>query len=393
MKPIRIITPNFELLGEIDNYTSLQFTRRWSDVGEFELHVNRYMQHADKLQKNNLIILGGQTNKVGIIKHREIALDENGKSTENWVIKGPTLKGVLSQRITLPPSTTAYDNKQGDAETVMKHYVENNAVNPADVNRIIPNLIIADNQERGPTVSWQSRFKNLADELSSISLSSGVGWTVYLDIQQKTWVFDVAEGRDLTVDQSVNPPVIFSPEFDSLKTQHFIESQLNYKNYAYVAGQGEGVDRRVVNIGDSTGLDRIELFVDARDIEETMDVTTTDENGNETTTTEPRPEQDIINDLIDRGNQALAEYATELSLEGEILTNSPFKYEQDYDLGDIVTIQNKGWGVTMNSRITEIKETYEPDGFSLEATFGNSYPTFIDVVKRQINQFSNELRK
>ena len=46
-------------------------------------------------------------------------------------------------------------------------------------------------------------------------------------------------------------------------------------------------------------------------------------------------------------------------MEGQILTKSPFIYERDWDIGDITTQQNKNWGITMDARITEVKEIYE----------------------------------
>ncbi|WP_346206825.1 siphovirus ReqiPepy6 Gp37-like family protein [Caldifermentibacillus hisashii] len=382
-KPIRVITQDFQLLTEIDSYSSLQVVRRWHGIGELELRINRYMKDTHLLQRGVLLIVGGQLHKVYMIKHKEIELDENGKATENWLIKAPALKSVLGQRITVPPSHTAYDNKQGTAEEVMKHYVKNNAVNPVDVNRIIPNLVIADDLNRGNNLSWRSRYKNLAEELEEQSLASGLGWNVYLDIQAKKWVFDVLEGRNLTASQSDLPPVIFGPQFDSLKTLNYSESELNYRNTAYVAGQGEGVDRRVIELGDSTGIDRHELFVDARDVSEE----TEGENP------QPRPEQDIINDLTARGNRELEKMVQEKYLEGQILTKSPFIYEKDYDLGDIVSIQNKDWGVTMDARITEIKEIYEANGFQLEAVFGNDRPTLIDKIKQGFKQYENELKR
>ncbi|MBA2874686.1 glucosaminidase domain-containing protein [Thermaerobacillus caldiproteolyticus] len=51
------------------------------------------------MQRGNLILLGASRNKVGIIRHREIELDENSKKTENWLVKGIALKGVVAQRI------------------------------------------------------------------------------------------------------------------------------------------------------------------------------------------------------------------------------------------------------------------------------------------------------
>ncbi|WP_226677179.1 siphovirus ReqiPepy6 Gp37-like family protein [Mesobacillus jeotgali] len=379
MKPIRIITPGFELRGEIDDYTSMWFTSSWHGIGQLELRINRYKKHVEHLVKNNLIMVNAQ--KVYIIKHREIELDENGKATENWVIKALQLKIITGQRITVPPTTTAYDNKQGNAETVMKHYVIRNLTNAPDPKRNIDLLSIAQQMNRGPSVSWQSRFKNLAEELADISLNSGIGWDVTLDIQNKKWLFDVYVGRDLTAGQSLLPPVIFSPQFDSLQSLHYSESELNYKNAAYVGGQGEGIDRRIIELGSETGLTRHEVFIDARDVEEK------DEND------QPLPEAQIISTLTERGQQKLQEFLQEEYLEGQILTKSPFTYEEDYDLGDIATIQNKSWGVTMDARLTEVKEIYETSGFKLEATFGNDRPTLIKKIKQELSQISGEVRK
>jgi hypothetical protein len=381
MKPIRILTPVLDLLAEIDDYESLLFTRRWHEVGEFELRINRHKKHTELLQRGNLIMLDASRNKVGIIRHREIALDEGGKASETWLVKGIALKGVVARRITVPPAGDSHDRANGSAETVMKHYVNNHVVNPVDAKRKIDMVVLASDQQRGSTINWESRFKNLAEELIEISKASGLGWDVILDFQQKKWIFDVFEGRNLTVNQTENPPVIFSPQFESLKQLSFVESDYNYKNYGYIAGQGEGEDRRVVEVGEAEGLSRIETFIDARDISE------------EDEDQQALPEAEIIAKLQQRGQQKLSEFAQEFFLEGQILTNSPFEYEKDYDLGDIVTIQNREWGITRDARITEIKEIYEPGGFQIEATFGESRPTLIKKLKQELAQISGEVRK
>lgn len=409
-KPIRILTTDMDIVGEIDNYESMFFIRSWHGIGSIELRINRYKKHAYALQKDSLILVGNDLNKVFIIKHREIELDENGKITENWLIKGYALKSIVAQRITMPPLHTAYDNRSSNAETVMKHYINTNIINPVDSRRRIPNLVIAPNLQRGIPISYSSRFKNLAEEMSTLSLASGLGWDVTLDIDNKLWVFDVVEGKDLTADQIINPPVIFSPQFESVKNMQYVQSDLNYKNVGIVAGQGEGVERRVIEIGSFSGLNRHEVFIDARDVEE-MDE---DE--------QPIPEQQVIQKLTDRGQQQLNELLQEEYLEAQLLTPisrteyerefsylstlqisesvtkrtrtlSAFNYQLDYDLGDIVTVQNKDWGVTLNARITEVKEIYQENGFGLEATFGNNRPTLIQKIKQELSQMSGEVRR
>ncbi|MDM5349674.1 hypothetical protein QUF65_02075 [Lysinibacillus sphaericus] len=53
--PLRIIDDEFNLLGEVDRYSSAQIGISWSGIGELELQINRYLQHADKLVKGNII--------------------------------------------------------------------------------------------------------------------------------------------------------------------------------------------------------------------------------------------------------------------------------------------------------------------------------------------------
>lgn len=377
------MTKEFELVNEISLYSSLQITRSWHGIGVLELRINRYLPGANELIRGRIIFPHNKLNKGFEIRHKEIELDSNGKASENWIIRALPLKSWLGQRITYPPSTTGYDNKQGAAETVMKHYVENNAGSLALADRQFANFIVSPNSSLGDSVSWQSRFKNLAEELAEISMVSGMGWNVDIDTVSKKFVFNSLIGRDLTVNQSTLPPAIFSPEFNTLGQLSYVESDLNFKNHAIVAGQGEGIDRRVIEVGTSTGYERFELFVDARDVaEETEDDPPVS-----------RATIDIETDLINRGNQKLTEYQQEIYLEGQALTKSRLTYEVDYDLGDLVTLQTREWGITRDTRITEAKEIYEPGGRKIELVFGFSRPTLISKIKQELAGMRTEVTR
>lgn len=355
MHPIRIIDVDFNLIAEIDDYESLIWTRRWHKPGEFELHINANKQNTGALQKGRLLLAG---DKAGFILHREL---KQG-NTEQIMVKGTSLASVVGRRITVPPAGYAYDRVNANPETIMKGYVDRNCVAPVDGSRAIPNLAIGADQGRGSKIVYQTRYKQLDSELEKLSLVSGLGWDVLFDWEEQRWVFEVLEGRDLTAGQAVNPPVIFSADFDAVRQQEFIESDIGHRNLAYVGGQGEGVDREVVEVGSIvSGLDRLETFIDARDIEDTAD-------------------------LPERGLQKLAEVMPILTFDTDILTEGPFKYGVDWDLGDIVTVQNRKWGVTLDSRVTEVTEIYEPGGFKLQATFGSSIPTLPEKIKQELDR-------
>jgi hypothetical protein len=365
MKPIRILSPMLDLQGEIDNYLSLSFCRSYHFPGEFQLVTNRKVQNADKLKINQIIMLGADKFKTGIIRHKEIKTNEHGE--EILTVKGFTLGAITKQRITIPPTGQAYDIQEDDAETVMKQYVKRNCLDIPSMG--FPMLTIAENQNRGEVVKWQSRYKNLEEELEGISRLTDLGWHIYPDLDLKMWIFDIYNGRDFSASQNINPPVIFSPEFDNVKSQEYIDSLIGYGNYAIVAGRGEGVNREIITLGsDATGLDRHVVFIDARDMEN-------------------------ASDLPSRGEAKLTEYQKIISFQSEILTKGPFEYQKDWDVGDIVTVQNKDWGITMDTRITEVTEIYEASGFHLQVTFGNSLPTIVDKIKEELKVINNEVTR
>lgn len=367
MKPIRLIDTNFNLLGEIDDYESLIFTRRWHRAGGFELHININKQYAEHLRRGNIIIL--DKDNAGIIKYRECNSDEKGKGGEQLRIVGSTLSALIDLRITLPPAGQAYHKINNIAEAIMKEYVRFNCIEPDNTKRKIQRLEIAPIKGIGENLIYQTRHKQLIDEIEKISLVSGIGWNISLDYDNQKFIFDAFEGRDLTADQNINPPVIFSTDFDNIKAQRFIDSEIGYRTTAYVGGQGEGIDRRIIIAGaEPEGLKRYEVFVDARDIE----------NDSE---------------LPERGRQKLAEMQLINTFESEILTEGPFEYKKDWDLGDITTVTNRRWGVINNLRIIEVKEIYEKEGYKLEATFGKPIPTLIDKIKREINTIAPELTR
>lgn len=354
-KPIKIIDKGFNFLGEVDDYEALIFTRSWGGIGGFEIHINANKKYTDKLRKENIVFVNEK--KAGVILYREFSTEDN----ERLIVKGQQLKTYLGRRITIPPTGRAQDYKNDYVENIMKHYVEANCVNPADTKRKIDRLRIAPVESRGIKTQYQTRFKNLAEELEKLSLISGLGWDVYLDLKNKEFVFDVFEGRDLTAAQSVLPPAIFSVDYDNVSSQKLIESAMGYKNTGYVGGQGEGTDRTIQVVGeDAQGLERYEVFIDARDIEDS-------------------------GDLSERGLQKLEELKEVMTFDNEILTQSNLVYEEDYNLGDLVTAINNKWRVVLDSRITEVTEIYEVGGYRINAVFGNNIPTLVERIKQEMD--------
>lgn len=379
--PIRILNDQFVPVADIKSYSSLRFNRSQYGVGELEMHINRHLPHADKLTVGAILVPYNRTDCAYQIKTRSIKLDQSGKNSEVWVIYALPLKSWLNGRITMPVADYASDAITSDGETVLHHYLDTQVINPIAVEDKM-DIVAGPNGARGEQVEWQSRYKDLGEEMAQISLLGGVGWNIDMDMDSKQFVFNTRVGRDSTVGNSAgNNPVIFSPEFKTLREMDYSESDLDYKNVAVVAGQGEGADRRIVVVGDTTaiGFNRRVMFVDARDISEMTDGRNP----------RPKPEAQIIEELQNRGLQKLAEQKQEVYLSGQAIVDRQ-RYLTDYDLGDTVTLQYREWGVTLNTMITGTSEVYEQNGYSVTLTFDNDRPDLISKIKKALSDLKIE---
>ncbi|MGY5237929.1 siphovirus ReqiPepy6 Gp37-like family protein [Clostridium tertium] len=346
---IRVFDKDINFLGEVDNFTSLFFIRKWETYGEFEFHLSNIENKF--IKKGNIIMLNKDGSKAGVIEHIEI----NEEDTEDIVIRGFSLLYWLTNRVTVPPEGYSYHEFNTNVENIMIALVQANAINPTDTNRKIPGLILVESKGRGEKIQFQTRYKNLSDELTKLSKLSGLGITIDLDYKQKKFVFKVLEGKNLSYGQANNPPYIFSLDYDNIKKQNYIESDIGYKNVGYVAGQGEGSDRAIEILGNErSGFDRREVFIDARDI---------DENGS----------------LTDRGRVKLSELQQIQSFECEVDTKD---YKVIWNLGDIITTIDKKRGLRADNRISEIREVYENSGIKVEPTFGTPIPGLADKIKQ-----------
>lgn len=154
-----------------------------------------------------------------------------------------------------------------------------------------------------------------------------------------------------------------------------MNSLSNYRNVAYVKGSGEGDERKQQIVGDASGIERFELFVDARDVSDTRIVEDVEE---------PIPDDEYYPMLTQRGNEKLADTKEVFTFESEINTKSNLTYKKDYNLGDIVTTFSRKWGIVSHPRITEITETVDQNGYSLQAVLGNAVPTLVDKIKNSV---------
>lgn len=367
---IYVFNKEFEMLGICESYNSLVWLREFYKTGSFELHLelpgpdDEAFEIISLLSKGNILIKEDSPQEAACIE--SVVLDD--ENAEKLIVKGYFIDNFISERI-----VWGMQSINGLIENVMKYFVSNNCISPANQNRVIPHFALSDNKGINIAANEVNSYGNLADLTEELALKYDVGWRVLFDLQTKSYVFDIYEGKDLSINQNVNPQAIFSLDYENVTHQTFTDSEDGYKNMALIAGQGEGSARKLATINDvSTGFSRRELFVDARDLSQEKD--------DETMLTD----QEYEALLIERGNSKLAEAQPIQTFESGISVYSNLVYKQDFDLGDQVTIQNNRWGLTINTRITSVEEVYENNTVDIRVNFGSNIPTLLDKLKRAV---------
>ena len=369
-----VLSRDLKLKGIIDTFTSLRWIRRYHKSGEFELHCALNSDTLNLLQRENIICKKGD-DEAGYIETRRLRIDSTGQ--ELLEIKGKFLTSYLRRRINWGQLIF-----NGKTEELMRKLVNDNCISPTD--RALPNLILGSLKNFDDTIQYQDSYGNILSCLESISNTSNLGFKNTLDMENQKIIFNVYKGIDRTVNNGAIAPCIFSRNFENILEQEYFDSINNYKNTALIAGTGEGADRKLTAIEQGQGLNRYELYVDARDLQSTKQVEKTDEDGNKTTEDVPMSDNEYIPMLLQRGKEKLAECYEVQTFDSKINTQGNNIYKKDFDLGDIVTIVDKKWGIQVDTRITEVEEVYEGGKVKINPTFGNNIPTIIDKIKQVV---------
>lgn len=379
LKPplITVIDRNFALKAQIDIYTSFMLNRRWQSVGDWQLVLPATAQGADKLTVGNIIILGADGHRSGYIESVSAVEDDRGVTL---TVKGKTLQGLTSQRITLPDNDQynyGYDNVPPltdteinptpiPAETILKTYAVRHLTDCTDLKRRIPALVIAADKHRGRSAVWSSRLEQLSAVFQDVSEYCDCGYEIYADLAQKQFVFDIITGTDRSSSQSENSRVIFSKSFDNILNCTYDNDVSGLRNIGYAGGKGEGADRVILKVtpdeAEPEGWERREVFIDCGQLEVV--------------------ETDTAMSLSDEGLHKMKSYTKTEALTATVADTASFAYLKKWDLGDKVTVVSKTIGVQFDTRITAVTERYEGGSSGIDVTFGSPSADLGRVISR-----------
>lgn len=342
---VRIYDSEMDLKGIIENQTSLIWTRKYNDPGEFELHTPLTEDNRLLLKIGNLIYKKGAS-EAGTI---ESVIIEETETKNEITASGRFLSSYMDRRVT--KATKTY---KGKAEEIMRQLLSEDTI-------AIPRVELGELVGFTDTIEFQVTYKNLLTYMSKLAKQFNYGYRFRPDFNLKKIIFEIYVGKDKSLSQGENNRVVFSEKYENLNSATYTENTQNYKTKVYVGGEGEGSARTVVSVGEGEGLDLREDFVSASDI-----------SSSEITTAQ------YTAALEERGRQTLesSKYVKSFEFEADPYIN--FNYKTDYDVGDIVTIKKSAWGIREDMRITAVQEIYENGAMTIVPTLGDPLPETIN---------------
>lgn len=348
---INVYDSNFVKKCIVDTYQSLLWTDRYRQPGEFEIYTpvtEKLLAYAIK----GAYLSIPDSDYMMRVEQRDITTDtEEGPIV---IIKGRSLESILDKRIVWNVT-----NLSGNLQNGIKTLINQNVISPSIADRRIDNFIFEDSTDPAITnLTWEAQYTgdNLLEVIEKICKEKNIGFRVWLN-DQNQFVFKLYAGVDRSYNQELLPWVIFSPKYENLINSHYAEDYKGEKNVALVAGEGEDNNRTRRVVGSASGLDRCELYVDARDLT-SNDITAAQYNEN----------------LDTRGKEKLAENKALKEFESECEVTKQFVYKEHFNLGDVVQVENE-FGIGSPARITEFIYADEVDELK-------RYPTF-EIVEEE----------
>ena len=337
---IYLLNDIFQIIKVVDDFSSLIWRRKYFEPGNFELHCPHEL-FADLAGAK--YVCRSDRKEIGIIEN-------HGLNFPTCFAKGRFLEALMSDKVIYPAEK--YTNK------TQEHIAR------ALIDTFIPNIQLGEvnSPEIGSAIITQVTGDNLMEYIYEQLATVEASCSITCDLSRGELFFRVWKGTDKS------NCAVFSQEWDNLKSFRYEYSDKDLKNYAIVAGQGDGAAREVVTVDRTDGSERRELFVDARDLQQ---------DDNETL-------DQYRARLIQRGHEKLGQYSVVQKCEATVDTQSSLLYRIDFDLGDICTVKDDAHGISCHKRISECEEVYENGGFSLSVVFGEGYLILPKYLERKL---------
>lgn len=405
--------PNKLIEGGEKGYTSMIWTERYIEPGEFELKTPFVLRTQKQLPRGALIshrdtleVMEVETHSISVTTDGVAELTVKGRSLDyfakNRILEGPypKKKYKMARSYTAHEAalvllwnafvnTTAEDvTRAGPWERDILDTIPNTVVTDSTTiagsrkkrwlegGQVGPQLITLLNENKVGfrtirPISGGTSGKIARITKSAIADDSGViTYTDDTSINALRW--DLYNGADRRRQGPSGKEVIFNYDSGHIEDPNYLFSNENYMTMAFVISSS-GVKkfyRDRATERNLAGLQRRVLWVDGGEIElkEVPDDKKANESDSEFQARKAavREENDATReefkeDLDNTGSGAIEKADEVLLMDGKILPDCPYRYKRDYNLGDKVTMVGQ-YEFDQTMRVSEYVRTEDRDG-------------------------------
>lgn len=371
---IRVYDHDGVLVNLISVYEYLEFSQRINDSWSHILRLNLASEddrldffredlvrdYIFEVYRVDPVVVPIESELVYEGLHRTIVDQIKQDGSVLLTLYGTGYTQFLKRRVIVPLVTEENSVKTGPAETAIKDFVDEQAINPTDTNRIIPGLSNEVDSGVGDTATYSARYTNLFTAVTRLAEQGGVDFGITKDTDVGTFELQVRElwGTDRRVGNADgNVPTIFDVTLNNMIIPILSHRGSDETNFVYIGGQGQGIDRVIRELEDTSASgvspwNRHESFVDARN--------EADSNGLDT-----------------RGQAYLNEHRAAIELTFNVAQTLGTRWLQNWELGDIITARYAG--ITFTKKIVQV---------NVVVSAGDTGQSQIEVISAEMEDVS-----
>nr|DAH83506.1 MAG TPA: hypothetical protein [Caudoviricetes sp.] len=392
---ITVLDDTMRIVDILRKYEYSQYEYKAREIGTFTINA--------MLDKENLYLMDKTKNYYVLLDHDVFGIIESIKrESDSETSKVFTIKGSLALKLLEYRVIKGQVTFKGKSYKYIEELVKQNLIMSDDENRNIALAVEFENEERLKQVcsmiDKQVTGGSLWDEISEVAEADKLRIAlrpnvVVINTEHPQnidgWTLIIGAGEDRTrhrTDKTVSS-VVFSQSLSNIANTDYTVDRSKLRNTVYIAGEGEGTDRKWYNIdvnsdvtfGERKGWNRKELWVDARDVQSEQDSKKLTDAEYEELMKQRADEKAKDNDLSEEYTATVTDIAKQ------------YTYKKDYNIGDFVTVADEELSMEIDAQITNVIVTRQNDRdiVDIEFTYGSRIKDVTDIIQDVINKVQN----
>lgn len=356
---LRVMNSNFKIIDTLKKYTFAQYEDKFREIGTFKVLAQLVKENNYLFDEKEQYYILFDEFTVG--KVEKVVKDSDSEYDKTITITGRLAPVLLTQRV-INSIVDFTGNSVDYIVTLMQMCFD---LDNIDSNRYVYMNVATDDVSENKELSAINKQVTggyLWDEIQEAMELDDLGLFFYpkltsvysdrfdVETNVRFWTLMLSSGTDRRVrNKEGNEAIIFSQSLSNISRTAYTKDNESYKNVAYVAGEGEGTDRKwyelKINqenaVGEQNGWNRFELWIDARDLQ------SEDANGNKLT------QEQYETNIKNRANEKAKENNVSHLYESTVTVRN-LEYRKDFDKGDWVTIKDDELGVIIDAQIVSV---------------------------------------